>query len=363
MSKKILFFLDSLRAGGRERRAVELFLFLKKETDFEFQIVLTENIVHYKYIHDLDIPIFVLKKRHIKKDPLQFYKFFQYVKKFKPDIIHSWSGMTNFYVFPSAKIYNIPLINGQIANAIPSESRTNFDNILWKINNYFSSIVIANSFAGIRAYMNNYEKGLVIYNGINLNRFKDLLGKEIVKKKFQIQTTFTIVMVASFNKYKDYNLFFDVATRICNLRKDVTFIGVGEGASSSEIFDKVKNNNRILLYDQISNVEDLVNSCDIGLLFSNMQTGEGFSNTIMEYMALSKPVIATNAGGTNELVANNISGFLVDNDIEFIVEKIIKLLDNEKLRMQMGKKGCEIIEKNFTIEIMGAKYLELYNSF
>ena len=229
MAKKILFFLDSLRAGGRERRAIELFIFLKKETDFEFQIVLVEDIIHYKYIHDLNIPIFVLKKRYINKDPLQFYRFFQHVKKFKPDIIHSWSGMTTFYVIPAAKIYNIPLINGQIANAIPSKNRSNFDNFLWKINHYFSSTIVANSFAGIKAYMEKSEKGRVIYNGINLKRFQNLEEKEIIKKLFGIQTTLSIIMVASFNKYKDYNLFFDVATRICNLRKDVTFIAVGEG--------------------------------------------------------------------------------------------------------------------------------------
>ena len=119
----------------------------------------------------------------------------------------------------------------------------------------------------------------------------------------------------------------------------------------------------MLIYDQISNVEELVNSCDIGVLFSNMQTGEGFSNTIMEYMALSKPVIATKAGGTHELVANNLSGFLVDNNIALIVEKIIGLLDSEIQRKELGKKGFEIINESFTIEIMGVKYVELYNSF
>jgi len=214
----------------------------------------------------------------------------------------------------------------------------------------------------MKAYEVKSNEGAVIHNGINLNRFKNLPKKEVVRKEFGIHTPFTVIMVATFNIYKEYNLFFSAAKKICILRKDVTFIAVGEGALRSDFNKEFENHDRILLFDKILNVEQLVNAADIGILLSNMHTGEGISNTIMEYMALSKPVIATQAGGTPELIANNISGFLVRNDIDMIVQLINTLLNNWKLRKEMGEKGRNIIEQNFTINRMGANFIEVYNS-
>ncbi len=363
MKKRILFFLDSLGPGGKERRAVELFQFLKKETDFVLQIVLIENIIHYKYVFDLNIPIIVLKKNGIKIDISRFYSFFQIVKSFKPDIIHTWSGMATLYSIPTAKYYKIPLINNQIADAKKSKNRSLIRNVIWGINKRYSTLILGNSYSGIKAYSDKLLKENVIYNGVNLKRFKNLLDKNNVKKQFGINTVYSVVMVATFSHLKDYNLFFKVAEKVCDLRNDVTFIAVGAGALQSEFIKEVKNYNRILLFDEIINVEELVNSIDIGVLFSGLQTGEGISNTIMEYMALTKPVIATDSGGTPELVVNNISGFLVKKDVDQIVHLINDLLNSSELRKKMGKNGRHIIESNFTIDHMGSKFLEIYRSF
>ncbi len=358
---RLLFFLESLRAGGKERRAVELFHFLKQNTNYEIQIVLTEKNIHYKYILKLEIPIHYLERKHLKKDPTLFFKFFKIAKSFKPDVIHSWGGMTTLYAIPTAKYLKIPLINGQVADSISKEYRSNLMNLIWNINHYFSDHILSNSKSGLKAYKVKAEKGSVIYNGIRLERFENLNDKKIVRKIFGIETRYAIVMVASFGKYKDYKLFFNVAKKVCKIRNDVTFLAVGEGEMKKK-FVKEYESNQILFTGKITNVEVLINACDIGVLFSQLSTGEGISNAIMEYMALSKPVIATDAGGTNELVQNNISGFLVNNDKSVIVKHIINLLDNPNLRIEMGLKGRDIIENGFTIDEMGEGFLNFYKS-
>ena len=362
MAKKILFILDSLRAGGRERRALELFEFLKKETDFVFQIVLIENIIHYDYVFDLNVPLIVLKERKFKKDFSKFYPVLQIVKSFKPDLIHAWSGMAALYAIPAAKYYKIPLINSQVADSHEKRDRPMINNILLKINKQFSSIILSNSHAGMRAYGVKSNEGAVIHNGINMNRFRDLPEREDVKKQFCIQTPFSVIMVASFNKYKEYAPYFKSAKLICDRRDDVTFIAVGEGALTSEFNKEFENHDRILLFDKILHVEQLINVVDIGILLSTLHAGEGISNTIMEYMALYKPVIATDAGGTPELVVNNQSGFLVKNDIDQIVQLIILLLNAPELRIKMGENGRKIIEHNFTINRMGVQFIDVYKS-
>lgn len=365
MARKILFFLESFNAGGKERRAVELLHYLKRNTDFEIQIAITEEEIHYKDLLDLDILIIILKRKLLRKDPAIFFKFYYLVKQFKPDIIHTWGAMTTLYAIPSAKIFNIHLINGQIGNSFSKKNRSNFLNFIWSINRKFSSKIISNSYAGLKAYDVRLRNGVVIYNGIRLERFNGLNERNLVKSKFKINTPFTIIMVASFGKYKDYDLFFKVAKKLCNIRKDVTFVAIGDGESRNKFVDLVKNESleRVLFTGRIANVEELINASDIGVLFSNLQTGEGISNTIMEYMALSKPVIATDAGGTNELILNDRAGFLVNNNIDTISEIIMNLLDYPNLRRQMGKEGRLIIENHFTLDKMGEQFVLQYNKY
>jgi len=363
MSKKILFFLESLYSGGKERRAIELFHYLKQNTDFELKIVLTEKEIHYSYFMDLEIPTIILK-RGLKYDLSIFYKFFKIVKEFKPDIIHAWGGMTTLYAIPSSKCFNIPIINTQVANAVPIETRSLFIKFLWKINHYFSTFILSNSKAGLKAYKVDPKKSRVIYNGIRLERFEKLDDTKFIKEQFNIKTPLCVIMVASFNDYKDFNTYFEAAKIVLKNRNDVTFIAVGDGKNKRLLEERSKTDKieHFLFTGRILNVENLVNTCDIGVLLSNIITGEGISNTIMEYMALSKPVIATNAGGTPELVKNNISGFLVDNKTNNIVEKIIYLLDNPKIKIQMGSSGREIIESRFTIDKMGNEFVKQYEN-
>ena len=103
---------------------------------------------------------------------------------------------------------------------------------------------------------------------------------------------------------------------------------------------------------------------DIGVLLNNTKGhGEGISNAIMEYMAAGLPVIATDAGGTPELVKDKISGFLVPAfDPEIVVGKINYLLKNEQIRKEMGQKGRKIIEAEFNLGKMVSSYLNLYQN-
>ena len=105
-----------------------------------------------------------------------------------------------------------------------------------------------------------------------------------------------------------------------------------------------------------------MNILNIGVLLSNMSChGEGISNSIMEYMALEKPVIATDGGGTKELVIHGENGFLIkEKNIKILVEKIEYFIDNPKQACEMGKKGKNRLEKYFSIKRMVDETFQLY---
>ena len=70
----------------------------------------------------------------------------------------------------------------------------------------------------------------------------------------------------------------------------------------------------------------------------------------MEAMALSKPVIVTNAGGLKESVIDQETGFIVNPDSKSIVKALVKLIKDQKLRIKMGKKGNAYLNNKYNPE-------------
>ncbi|MDZ7859583.1 MAG: glycosyltransferase [Candidatus Krumholzibacteriota bacterium] len=356
---KILYIIDGLEAGGKERRLVQLLKGLNNK-EISTKVILLTNIVHYKEVLNLNTEVIILKRK-TKKDPLIFYKLYRICKKWNPDIIHAWGSMPVIYASPAAKIQKIKLINAMIANAPKKLNRKQYFRSL--ISFPFSNIIQSNSFAGLISYNVPENKGNVIHNGFDFERIKDLKDKNRIKQELNIDTKYIVGMVASLYYHKDYESLILAAKRVLKQRNDVTFICIGEGPKLEQIKKMAKGMKRIIFTGKRNDVESIVNTFDIGTLLTNLEKiGEGISNSIMEYMALAKPVIATDGGGTRELVEDNVTGFLIPHESpELLAEKINSLLSDENLRKIMGSKGKEKIQKEFHIDKMVNEHISLYN--
>ena len=364
MNKKILFFLSSLRSGGKERRAIELLNFLHSHSDIDFQIVLTEDTIHYKKMFKSSVQIHIIERK-IRYDPRLIYKFYQIAKSYNPDIIHTWDNMTTFYSIIASRVLSIPIVNSQIADATGIKNKISIKNILWQINKTNSSLILSNSLAGLKAYNALTLNSAIIHNGVDLERFENLNTVENSKEHFGISTKYTVVMVARMDFHKDYDAFISIADSLAKKRSDITFVAVGDGEDFEFLNNKVLEMDikNFIFTGRINNVEQLINCCDIGVLLSNNNNHEeGISNSIIEYMSLSKPVIANKTGGTSEIVFDNVNGYLIDNiDIDDICNKIVHLLSNELKCKKMGNEGRLLVENNFNIKKMGEEFLDIYD--
>jgi len=101
---------------------------------------------------------------------------------------------------------------------------------------------------------------------------------------------------------------------------------------------------------------------NVGVLATNSANhGEGISNTIVEYMASSKPVIASRGGGTDELVQDNMNGFLIDpKSPDQLVDRIERLRADTSLAAAMGQQARRWIVGNFEVTRMTEEYISLY---
>jgi glycosyltransferase involved in cell wall biosynthesis len=88
---------------------------------------------------------------------------------------------------------------------------------------------------------------------------------------------------------------------------------------------------------------------------------EGLSNTVLEAMATGLPVVATDVGGTGEMVEDGVTGRLVPpGDSTALARAIGQLVADLPLREQMGRAGRARAESVFSIERMVADYEDYY---
>jgi len=357
---KVLFYIDCLASGGKERRFTELIKALSAINEIDLEIALMSYDIHFKEILDLKIKIHYLIRK-TKKDITIFHKLYKLCKTIRPDAIHCWDSMTAVYSAPVCKILKIPLINGMVIDS-PGKFFLNKSLIRAKLVFPFSDYIIGNSYAGIKAYGASEKKSFVIHNGFNFSRVSNTIDKNIIRKQIEIKTKFVVGMVATFSKYKDYKTYFDAAQLLLNDREDITFIAIGKKTDSFFARSLISSDKleHFRLLGEKNNVESYINIMDICILSTFT---EGISNSILEYMASGKPVIASDGGGTKEIVEDRKTGFLVKvSDAKDTSDKIGQLLDDENLRFQMGAEGKLRIQELFSIEKMLSQYIILYNN-
>lgn len=351
--------INSLLIGGTQRRLVEFLKYAVRHDNITFDLVALNYDVQFPALYNLPIKIHCFQRK-IRRDPTIFFELYKLFKEIKPDIVHSWSAMTSVYVAPIVKLLGIKFINGMIGNVWTKNTRTTKLLLYYKFSKPFSDIIIGNSKEGLKSYNAVGDNCYCIYNGIDLNRFDNLESKKDIFDRFNIKTNKVVGMVATFRKMKDYQTYLDAAEKVVFSNDDVTFLCVGDGP----FFEHYKNRTDSKLREKIiftgkqKDVESIINVFDIGVLSS---FSEGLSNAIIEIMLLGKTVIATNVGGTKEIITHGKTGRLFEvGDVDSLTQNILELLENKTITNDIGTNAKRYAENMFSLDIMVQKYLEIY---
>jgi glycosyltransferase involved in cell wall biosynthesis len=100
------------------------------------------------------------------------------------------------------------------------------------------------------------------------------------------------------------------------------------------------------LLGRCENMAQLLNASDVCVLSSK---AEGFSNSILEYMAAGRPVVATDVGGAREVIREGETGYIVPSgDDELMAERIVSLLRDPARARLMGEHGRRVVEDKFS---------------
>ena len=350
---RVLLCVDSLGVGGKERQAVKLARGLAAAPDISCRVTCFDQATFYRSELD-EIPVDTLARRS-RWDPALFRDLRKICDDFHPDVIHTNGLVSSFYALPVARRLGIPLINGSIRNAFTDRD------LRWRLERYLlllSDARVSNSRAGLvsRRLDVSDARNVVIRNGYDVDR---LLNCTSVALGIDLDpATKKVGMIAEFNPYKDYATFISAARTVCAIRNDVDVLAVGGGANLAHHQAAAADLPRLHFLGERHGVAHIIRTFDVGVLCS---FSEGISNSVMEYMALGKPVVATDSGGMRELVVHGETGLLVPpRRPEDVASAITYLLDHPDNAARMGAAGQRRLQRDFSFTRMVDEVLELY---
>ncbi len=231
-----------------------------------------------------------------------------------------------------------------------------YHHLAYRLINRWVDVIIANSNAGremiIRDERIPDDKVKVIYNGIAL--------KKIIVKNEKSGST-VIGYVGNFNPVKGHEYLLRAAVDVIRKVPSTHFLLVGDGPLKQEMVTLVERlgiSKSVTFTGARNDIPELLSMMDICVLPS---LSEGLSNSILEYMAASKPIIATKVGGTPELIEDRKTGLLVEpKNTAQLSEAIIHLIDNREEAKRYGEAARRVAEEKFSLPRAMGEYDALF---
>ena len=226
--RRVLLTNVSLRNGGLERQL--LLLARSLPTTWEARIWTLEGGAFDCQVHEAAIQ-WTCRPRRWRFDPMPALALWRLMWDWRPHVVHAWHWMPAAAAVPACHALNIPLIDGSIRmGAVPRQFGRPRRSIM-----HCSSLVVANSQAGLNAWRVGTDRGRVIYNAFDEARLADARGASSTVEQVGDQP-FTVVMAARMTPQKDYPAVIEAA-RLLQREAPGTcrFHLVGTGAEKADL--------------------------------------------------------------------------------------------------------------------------------
>jgi glycogen(starch) synthase len=213
----------------------------------------------------------------------------------------------------------------------------------------------------------NEEKIHVVYNGVDVQKFKPNEDKAGLRRKLGFEKEKKIILyVGRFYSRKGLTTLMQAIPKVVQDFKDAEFVLSGGGSKRNEaklleLAHKLKIEKHVLFvgYFPDETLPDLYAASEIFVLPALY---ENFPFAILEAQSTGLPVVSTKVGGIPELITENRNGLLIDPAApEQVADAIIALLQNPKLADELGKRGRQFVEERFAWPLVTNKVLNLYN--
>jgi len=377
---KVLIVITRLTIGGDTNVVLDIADYLNNHPLYEVQLAagpVFEPEVDLTYLaHKQSIPTTIIPSliNHINPwlNLKALFELLAVIKRGKFDVVHTHSSVAGVVGRFAAFIARVPVIvhhvhGWGIQENMSTAVRTLYL-ILERISARFTDRLIAVSAPTIQkglAYrICKEEKFALIYNGINLKKFRQKVDRQKVFFDLGLNPESKIVgMIARLDQQKNPLDFIRAAAIVIKKYPKVQFLIAGDGSLHSEcesLIDELKLRGIFFLLGYRDDVDKIMPILTFTVLSS---LWEGLPVVFQEAMSAGKAIIANDVDGARDVVINGETGYLVTpHQPEEMAERILYLLNNEQICLEMGftaQKYSERFSGQQMVENIASLYGEL----
>ncbi|MBI4974604.1 MAG: glycosyltransferase family 4 protein [Candidatus Omnitrophica bacterium] len=287
-------------------------------------------------------------------------KIFKIIKEEKTGIIHAHTRVSQALAFFASRIAGVPYVTTCHGFFKKRLGRRLFD--LW------GEKVIAISEPVKDSLINDFkvapQRVELIYNGVEIDRFsRDYSSAELseFKRSLRLKDGPIVGTIGRLSPVKGQRTFIEAIKDVICRRHMIQAIIMGDGPEEIKLKKLVSNlgiEESVQILKSDPDTSKYLAIMDI-FVFPSIKEGLGIS--LLEAMVSGKPCVASDVGGIKDLIKDGSTGILFPvGDVKTLSDSIIRLLDDEVLRKQLGKDARILATERFSLPTMADRVLNLY---
>ena len=366
----VLYVVDQLSVlGGGERAMIRMIQ--EHSPRFRCQVVTFRNDIHPEVRKRLSVPIHVIPL--VRTYSLQGIIAARSLRRFmlaqQIDIVHTFFETSDLFAGIVARLAGVKALISSRRDMGLLRSRKH--RIAYRLVGRLCGRVLTVSEAVRRQVLSadrlKPNRVTTLYTGIHLHKTRSAALEPDFRSKLQIPRGAPIVLcVANILPWKGHADFLRAAALVNQAVREAHFVIAGAPNDASlyaalhSLRDSLLLGQRVHFLGEVDHVNALYRDASVFCLLS--QT-EGLPNVVLEAMAAGVPVVATNTGGTSEVVVHGETGFLTHvGRPDEAAECIARLLLSPDLSSRMSLSARRRVESVFSIERMMSTLEEIYDS-
>jgi glycosyltransferase involved in cell wall biosynthesis len=364
LKRRILIFTNSFRIGGSEGQALQLIKHLARSR-FELHVACfdREGPLLDQLPSDIgEVVAFPLAGFARLSTVRQAARFIAFLRNAKIQIVQTFDLYTNVFGIPLSRLAGVPITVGSRRDH--GVNRTNGQACAERWSLRLAMRVVANAEAIksrlVQESILTSDRICVIQNGLDLSRFP-VPHPDPQRQRASDPRVVVFGVVANLRPEKGHLNFLRAARLVALSDPHARFVLIGDGPMRQKIeeaIDTLGLHGKITMMGAVRNVPEVIQNVDVVVSPSDT---EGLPNAVLEGMAAGKPVVATDAGGTRELVAEGVTGYIVPTgNAVLLASRMLMLSQSPAARESMGEKARQQVEQCNTVEYIAKRFEHLY---
>lgn len=282
------------------------------------------------------------------------------------DLIHTHDFRSDLYGLAAARRLGIPIVStchGWIANNRKGQIYTRFDKFLQR---YFDRVIAVSRRMESELLRHGVarDKLVLIQNALIVENYAPDRNDQSVRQELGIPEQHKVIAkIGRLSPEKRQDLFLRSAATILKDFPDTCFILIGIGPEQAEL-EKLAAQlgiaEKVIFAGFRQDMQRVYNSIDL-VVQSSMT--EGMPNVILEALLMRVPVVATDVGGTAEIVEHERSGLLIPpEDLAALTQGIRRYLDNPTRFNDWAQVGERHVRQNFSHTVRVRRIMDVYQA-